>query len=86
MESQHRNGSRKHYHAMSGTPGCIPDYNAHCETMDIAVSSLTDLFELSDDEQSELEDRRFIWLNPDRGASYAEVACCTDTCDPFQFD
>lgn len=67
----------KHYIAMSGDHGCLPD---HCEVyakQSAARADIVDLFELGSTRAARFRGDNYIELTPDDGAQYAEVVDCT---------
>lgn len=71
---------RKHYIAMSGHRGYMPDYVDVFATRADAAASLAQLFDLGKRKESEL--RRYGWLDLNArryGAEYAEITDCN--CD-----
>jgi hypothetical protein len=83
--------SKKHYVAMSGMHGCLPDHCEVFETLADAVSNLTQLFELGSTRQARLKKNLYLELelspvekNQDVffGADYCEIQECTCN-DPF---
>jgi hypothetical protein len=74
----------KHYHAMSGDHGCIPDNNTVCGTYQQAVDSLVDLFELGKTRAARLKKDGYLELTPypnnePYGAEYCEIIECDDS-------
>ena len=70
--------TRKHYIAMSGDHGCIPDFCSVYTTFDAAVESLTDMFGLGRTRRANLKNNRSLELNNSRdGAEYCEITACT---------
>jgi hypothetical protein len=67
-----------HYHAMSGSHGCMPDNNEVHATADSALDSLCSLFELSRRRRAELKRNWSIDLKPGDGAEYAEITECDE--------
>jgi hypothetical protein len=67
-----------HYHAMSGSHGCMPDNNETYSTPAAAISDLVELFEMSRRQIKELKRNWTIELHPADGAEYAEVTECTE--------
>ena len=75
--------AKKHYIAMSGIHGCMPDYCASLDSANGAVASLANLFELSRIQIRKLERNRTLRLSPEDGAEYCEIVTC-DCNDPEQ--
>ena len=71
---------RKHFIAMSGDHGCLPDYCDVFVTYQNAVDSLADMFSLGRTRKARLFADRTLELNSSRdGAQYCEITECT--CD-----
>lgn len=69
----------KHYHAMNGSHGYLPDSSDACETYSAAVDTLVSRFELGKKRARILRRDGYIELNSSRdGAEYAEVSECTE--------
>lgn len=67
----------KHYIAMSGSHGCLPDYcECHVRKSD-AVSDLVSLFELDDVQERMLFEGDYLELRgAEDGAAYCEIVVC----------
>jgi hypothetical protein len=78
----------KHYIAMNGQYGCIPDSCECFDTLEDAVSYLADLYEIAENEQiKKLTNERFLQIyTADKGLmsnEYCEIQECD--CDmPWQ--
>lgn len=72
--------STKHYHAMNGSIGCLPDNNEIHFSKESAVEGLFALFDYERGMKSALyKTGYFAFPNPqESGAEYAEVFCCHD--------
>ncbi len=72
----------KHFRAMNGCSGCMPDSNMVCDSVNGAINSLINLLELTPSETSELETNHIVYFRGERihevGAGYAEVCDCED--------
>lgn len=69
----------KHWHALNGEHGCLPDNNDVCESYEAAVESLTSLFELGRRRAADLKASGYLDLDPRRdGASYCEITVCDE--------
>jgi hypothetical protein len=67
----------KHYIAMAGLHGCLPQYIAVHETYDSAVEGLTQLHELSGEESAELYEDGSLELDLHiHGNEYCEIEEC----------
>jgi len=67
----------KHYIAMNGTRGCLPDSCSAYETKQAAIEWLTELLELTEEQAAELERVNFVPCTDEQGAEYAEITECT---------
>ena len=72
--------STKHYHAMNGTSGCIPDNNEVHSSRQSAIDSLCFLFDSSRGLRTDLIKYGYHSFPDSRsaGADYAEVSLCHD--------
>ena len=72
----------KHWIAMSGSVGCLPD---HCEVyqeVEGAVEDLVSLFDLNKKQEEALRNRHFLNLRgAEDGADYASISGC-ECADP----
>lgn len=69
--------AKKHYIAMNGEHGCLPDScNVYVER-DSAIESLGGLLELSEGQVTELEETGSVECTPEQGAAYCEVVECS---------
>ena len=74
----------KHFIAMAGIHGCMPNYCASCDTYHDAVDSLISLHDLGRKRAKELRADGYIELNMQRdGNEYAEITEC-DCDNPAQ--
>jgi hypothetical protein len=70
----------KHYLAMAGLHGCLPNFSACCDTYEDAVTTLADLHNLGRDRTRELRERGTLELTPNRdGNEYCEITSCACT-------
>ena len=71
----HNNDS--HYIIGNGEPGCLYDGCGVCRTLDDAVQSLAEMFNLGRTRKAELKRQRYLRLKPARdGSSYCEITHC----------
>ena len=71
---------RKHFIAMSGSHGCLPDYCEVYTSLDNAVDDLAHAFDLGRTRKARLLADSYLELNSSRdGAQYCEITECT--CD-----
>lgn len=86
--------NRKHYIAMSGDHGCLPDHCQVYSTKRVAIADLANLFGDMRGVQSDLRKYNYCELSDKQswegergcaGAEYAEVEICT-CADPGQHD
>lgn len=66
----------KHYIAMSGEHGCLPDHCAAYDTAGDAIEDLCQLFELGRRRRQELRQNWILELSPRDGSEYCEVVLC----------
>lgn len=66
----------KHYIAMSGSHGCLPDFCQSAYTHDQAVDTLVNLFELGRRRAAILKSDNYLELAPIDGAQYCEIDTC----------
>jgi hypothetical protein len=67
----------KHYIAMSGSHGCLPDNVELHDTLNSAVDSMVSLFELGNGRRATLKREMYLELNNTRdGAEYCEIEEC----------
>lgn len=67
----------RHYLAMSGSSGCLPDHLQSCDDWQEAVDDLTGLFELSEQATTMLQVHGILALDPTTdGADYCEIVAC----------
>ena len=68
---------QRHFIAMSGSHGCLPDFVQGYVTKREAVDSLADMFELGRTRKAALSHDSYLELSPGRnGADYCEVVEC----------
>ncbi len=71
--------NKKHYHAMAGLHGCMPNTSEVFEDYNSAVDSLADLHELGRNRSRELRRDGYLELSLERdGNEYAEVNECSN--------
>ena len=80
METQ---SFERHYIAMGGEIGCLPDNCYSYDRLQQAVDSLADLYELSKRQIGELKSYGITYLRPDQGGAYCEITEC-ECDDPDQ--
>lgn len=69
----------KHYHAIAGLHGCLPNYNEVCESIGDACDCLSSLHELSKKRDSKLRMDLYLELNLRKdGNEYCEVTECDE--------
>ena len=66
----------KHYIAMSGSYGCLPDRSEVYDNYFDAIGDLKELFELDGAQHVLLKARHYIDLPAGSGADYAEIVHC----------
>lgn len=67
----------KHYIAMNGSHGCLPDNADVYDTVDDAVVGLDSIFEFSKAQRKELRRDYYLELKgPEDGADYCEIVEC----------
>ena len=71
----------KHYHAINGNIGCLPDSNEIFFNLDDSIDHLCDMFYETEDLESALYDDGIYYshLNPNnilQGAEYCEIVEC----------
>jgi|OpeIllAssembly_1097287.scaffolds.fasta_scaffold800759_2 hypothetical protein len=67
----------KHWIAMAGIHGCLPNYSSCCDTYEDAVATLTALHDLGRDRRRELAERGTLELKMQRdGNEYCEIVSC----------
>jgi hypothetical protein len=67
---------KRHFIAMSGSHGCIPDYCDVFPEYQAAVDSLADMFELGRTRKARLLADRTLELSSEDGAEYCEIQTC----------
>ena len=78
----------KHYIGMSGSHGCLPDYNSgSCRTKLDAALAIANVFDKSDSWARKFASRMYHDFKPGEGASYAEIMECncakpSEHCEP----
>lgn len=77
---------QKHYIAMAGLHGCLPQFCTSCETYQDAVETLADLHEIGRTRKATLKRTGYLELNIGRdGNEYCEITTCTCS-DPSVHD
>jgi hypothetical protein len=67
----------KHYIAMAGLHGCLPQYCTSCDTYNDAVETLADLHELGRSRRQELKRNGYLALDARQdGNEYCEIREC----------
>ena len=66
----------RHYIAMSGMRGYLPDYCHAHHTLEEAVEDLANLFGLDEQDYADLRDGRFLDLAKGSGVEYCEIEEC----------
>lgn len=77
----------KHWHAMNGSSGCIPDNNETHSSKMSAIQSLCSLFDNERGMYTALKNTHIYYFdNPrDAGADYAEICeCHEDGCEDYE--
>ena len=70
----------KHYHALAGLHGYLPNMNEPCDNYEDAVECLVQVHELGEKRAAKLMKYGYIELNLKRdGNEYAEVSECEES-------
>jgi hypothetical protein len=78
-QPKERNMSKKHYHAMAGLHGCMPNYSSTHDCYALAVDDLADVHELGKRRTKELYEQGYLELNLHRdGNEYCEIVECDE--------
>lgn len=75
----------KHYIAMGGLYGCLPDNCSAYKTKEDAIGGLNCIYELEDDQIKDLESSGHTNLTQEQGGQYCEVLEC-DCNEPWEHD
>src|SRR5262245_13523191 len=76
---------RTHFIAMGGIHGCLPDMCSAYSDLAAAVESLSDLYELTEEQTRELKDSQYLELGADQGGDYCEITEC-DCSKPWEHE
>lgn len=75
----------KHFIAMGGEHGCLPDNCSALHSEEDAVDTLDGIYELSEEQRDELTESWSVKLTRDQGGAYCEISECN--CDvPWEHD
>lgn len=75
----------KHFIAMGGTYGCLPDNCSAYHTKEDAIEGLNLIYELDEDQVKNLEVSNYTNLTPEQGGQHCTVSECN--CDePWEHD